>query len=198
MRKNIILQGTTKDGRFMMERFQATLLLEFSQKTGLEVYKLKQRKTAHQIRLGLCSQVQPEKIRYLVPISPKPFYRSNSLDILARHCATLYDEMEGPSIKVPEGTVNNLRYFDTGFDWNNKASRITVKAGCTLYASNHLNMAEVAQTFKATIQSDKDYLEKDLGFYTQKDLGNNALSSLMCFCNDTSDIGEKQIIKKCT
>ena len=92
--------------------------------------------------------------------------------------------MEGPSIKVPEGTVNNLRYFDSSFDWNNKASRITVKAGCTLYASNHLNMAEVAQTFKATIQSDKDYLEKDLG--------NNALSSLMCFCNDTSDIGEKQ------
>ena len=119
------------------------------------------------------------------------------MNILARHCATLYDEMEGgPSIKVPEGTVNNLRYFDTGFDWNNKASRITVKAGCTLYASNHANMAEVAQTFKATLQSDKDYLEKDLGFYTQKELGNNALSSLMCFCNDTSDIGEKQIIKK--
>ena len=119
------------------------------------------------------------------------------MEILARHCATLYDEMEGPSIKFPEGTVNNLIYFDTGFDWNNKASRITVKAGCTLYASNHANMAEVAQTFKATIQSDKDYLEKDLGFYTQNDLGKNALSSLMCFCNDTSDIGEKQIIKKC-
>ena len=111
------------------------------------------------------------------------------MNILARHCATLYDEMEGgPSIKVPEGTVNNLRYFDTGFDWNNKASRITVKAGCTLYASNHANMAEVAQTFKATLQSDK--------YYSEKDLGNNALSSLMCFCNDTSDIGEKQIIKK--
>ena len=111
------------------------------------------------------------------------------MDILARHCATLYDEMEGPSIKVPEGTVNNLRYFDTGFDWYNKASRITVKAGCTLYASNHLNMAEVERTFKATRQSDTDYLENDLGSKV-----NNGISSLMCFCNDTSDNGEKNQI----